>query len=716
MSAELAPWTQAAESPDDVRRRRVQGMRSLFAGAETHHGTYDHLQIVVPQPGQKVEIKKSVKTIKTAPTSDLWGKHIDGDYPLGVSPVGCSSSFIGNDSCSWGCIDIDEYNGIDHAALARQLAERELPIVVCRSKSGGAHLLLFVSGTVPAATMQRALEIVRDDLGFKGAEIFPKQVIAWDPKATEGTPRSTMTGWLNMPYFGGDDTDRYCVGPDGQKKTIDEFIRYAEQQQANCHNVWIGGLISSASPSPKLGGAAATHSEFKKWFAAVLPKLAKADRGDADMSLFKLVRDIGRWAGELGLAYEDLRDYEVQARQAWRERGKLDSEFGTHWCQRNIQSGIRAKNPPRFGDRRPTAVTRNLSAFTIAPVEWLWPGRIAVGKLSIIAGQPGLGKSQLTIHIAAQVTTGGVWPLGEGNARRGGVLLLSAEDDPSDTILPRLLAAGGDPQMVTILHAVTDKGSERTLDLSTDIDALDRALGDDDYALVIVDPISAYLGSKGKIDANSNTHIRAVLEPLKRLAEVHNVAVVCVTHLIKGGGREAISAVNGSVAFVGAPRTVMIVTKEFDEVENEETGAKEKVETGRRLVSVAKNNIGPDGADQTLVYEVATRDVGNGIVAPFVDWVDKKSITADEAIGFRTEARPGPKATKKERAMALLRKALRDGPMEVAELIRLAEAERIGRDTLENAKEAVGAKSEKAQGQYGAWRWYLPGSQEELGI
>ncbi|WP_287281330.1 hypothetical protein [Mesorhizobium sp.] len=230
---------------------------------------------------------------------------------------------------------------------------------------------------------------------------------------------------------------------------------------------------------------------------------------------------------------------------------------------------------------------------------------------------------------------------------------------------------------------------------------------------MIVDPISAYLGNKGRVDSNSNTHIRGVLEPLKRLAEAHRVAVVCVTHLIKAGGREAIGSVNGSVAFVAAARTVLIVSKEIEEVADED-GKTTKAETGRRFVAVAQNNIGPDGADQTMVYEVATRDVGHGIFAPFVDWDEKISKSADEAIGYREGARPGPKPSKKERAIALLRRTLRSGPLEKTELVQLAEAEGIGPDTLENAKDMLGVKSEKMPGQGGKWRWSLPGRQEEM--
>jgi putative DNA primase/helicase len=96
------------------------------------------------------------------------------------------------------------------------------------------------------------------------------------------------------------------------------------------------------------------------------------------------------------------------------------------------------------------------------PVEWLWPGRVAIGKQTLIAGEAGLGKSQIGIAMAAAVTTGGPWPCNEGHAPLGNVIILSAEDDPADTIVPRLLAAGADRQRVQIITAVrSEDGSDR---------------------------------------------------------------------------------------------------------------------------------------------------------------------------------------------------------------------------------------------------------------
>jgi hypothetical protein len=93
------------------------------------------------------------------------------------------------------------------------------------------------------------------------------------------------------------------------------------------------------------------------------------------------------------------------------------------------------------------------------PVEWLWPGRVALGKLTLIAGEAGLGKSQLSIAMVASVTTRGEWPCREGRAPQGSVVILSAEDGAADTVVPRLMAAGADRERVEIVSAVRDEKS-----------------------------------------------------------------------------------------------------------------------------------------------------------------------------------------------------------------------------------------------------------------
>src|SRR5262249_13584096 len=162
---------------------------------------------------------------------------------------------------------------------------------------------------------------------------------------------------------------------------------------------------------------------------------------------------------------------------------------------------------------------------------WLWPGRIACGKVTMLAGHPGLGKSQVALSIAAIVSTGGRWPVDGACAECGSVVIMSAEDDPEDTIRPRLDAAGADLARCHVIDAVrrrddTGRETRRGFSILEDVPRLAAALvGFGDTALVVIDPITAYLGAT---DSHCNAEVRAALAPLADLAAQHRVAVLAI--------------------------------------------------------------------------------------------------------------------------------------------------------------------------------------------
>jgi hypothetical protein len=182
----------------------------------------------------------------------------------------------------------------------------------------------------------------------------------------------------------------------------------------------------------------------------------------------------------------------------------------------------------------------------------------------MIVGEPGLGKSQLTAFMAAVITTGGQWPCEEGQAPLGSVIILSAEDDAADTIRPRLDAAEADAKRVLIVSAVrSDDGrGRRTFNLQADLDLLEQEITKArDVRLVIIDPISSYLG---KTDSHKNSDVRGVLEPVGEMAARLRVAVVSVTHKSKGKGNSAINSAIGSIGFTGVARSAFLVDKDPD--------------------------------------------------------------------------------------------------------------------------------------------------------
>ena len=256
-------------------------------------------------------------------------------------------------------------------------------------------------------------------------------------------------------------------------------------------------------------------------------------------------------------------------------------------------------------------VSRRASAITPKAVEWIWQGRIARGKHTALAGEPGTSKSTLLAEIVACITTGREWPCNEGRPpHKGRVLMLSAEDDAADTIVPRLIAADADLDAVEIVDAVRDKNGQRSLNLAADIAELEKAIIKfGDVVLITIDPISAYLG---KTDSHKNSEVRGVLEPLQKMAERTGVAVVSVTHFSKQGGGngrpKALHRFMGSIAFTAAARMAFAVIEDQDDA-------------NRRLLLHVKNNLAapPQGLAFTVVQKIV--DVtGGSTVQPYVAW------------------------------------------------------------------------------------------------
>jgi putative DNA primase/helicase len=255
-------------------------------------------------------------------------------------------------------------------------------------------------------------------------------------------------------------------------------------------------------------------------------------------------------------------------------------------------------------------IYRCASEVSLEPIVWLWPGRIAKGKHTCFAGDPGTGKSQLAIAIAATISTGGEWPCGEGRAPLGSVIILSAEDGAGDTILPRLHAASADCGRVHLVDALREQsGGERTFNLKTDIAALEEMIVEiGDVTLVVIDTVNSYLG---KTDSHKNAEVRQVLDPLSKMAERTAVAVVSITHFSKGGSNctnKALHRFLGSIGFVGSPRAAFATFEDPGEPE-------------RRLFLHAKNNLAPPPLG--LAYRLAQTIVGKpgqGIVASRVEW------------------------------------------------------------------------------------------------
>lgn len=192
---------------------QAERMMALLEGFSGAHGTYASEDKRANSP--KSEIKRTARTVREAVTVSLWQQHLDGTRPLGIIPIRADST------CMWGAIDIDDYT-LDHAALVKRLAQLEVPSVVCKTKSGGAHIYVFFREPVPASDVMSKLRELSARLDRGGCEVFPKQEEML-------LDRGDLGNWLNMPYFGGDKSPRYAVLPDGRGITVDQFLAMGEK-------------------------------------------------------------------------------------------------------------------------------------------------------------------------------------------------------------------------------------------------------------------------------------------------------------------------------------------------------------------------------------------------------------------------------------------------------------------------------------------------------
>ena len=335
---------------------------------------------------------------------------------------------------------------------------------------------------------------------------------------------------------------------------------------------------------------------------------------------------------------------------------------------------------------KPTATTVEPPMICLADIQteevrWLWAGRIALGKLTFIQGDPDLGKSFLTLDMAARVSTGRPWP---GDASTGqpaeNVFLLSAEDGVADTIRPRLEAAGANLKRVFFAKGISS--------LTSGLSELDRFISrKGSLRLLVIDPLSAYLG---KTDSHKNAEVRGALAPLVSMAERHQFAVVCVTHLNKNTEGPAIYRATGSLAFTAAARAVW-------------QAVKDKENPQRRLLLPVKNNLARDTPG--LAYRIVDSDIpGIGKV----EWEpDPVSMRPDEALFIDNAENESKKYV--EEAVAWLREELLEGPLAVKEVQRRARDSGHTWHTIRRAREKIGAESKRQGfGGGGVWYWVLP--------
>lgn len=321
---------------------------------------------------------------------------------------------------------------------------------------------------------------------------------------------------------------------------------------------------------------------------------------------------------------------------------------------------------------------------------FLWPNRIPYGKVTLLEGDPGGGKTTLSLQIAANVTLGHPFPdeAGEPRDRRppANVIYMTAEDGLADTIRPRLDAAGADPSRVFCLTGKQAVGEDgRVIEAGftlADVEVLRRAVRDLRPDLVVIDPVQAYLGAA--VDMHRANEVRPLLTALGNVAEEFVCAIVCIRHLRKSSSDRAIHRGLGSIDFAAQARSILLVGQD---PENEHL----------RVLAHVKSSLAP--ACPSISFELGVTGFR---------WAGVSSITADMLLAPRQGQED---RNAEDEAASWLEEMLSDGPVPARDIKRAAGDAGLSWRTVERAKARLSVRSGRSSmgnTGAGAWLWELP--------
>ncbi|MBT3765924.1 MAG: AAA family ATPase [Rhodospirillaceae bacterium] len=333
------------------------------------------------------------------------------------------------------------------------------------------------------------------------------------------------------------------------------------------------------------------------------------------------------------------------------------------------------------------------SQVSVKEVEWFWQDRVAYGAITILDGDPSMGKSTICLDLAARQSAGLGLP-GGMKCDPAGVLILSCEDNYDTTVVPRLIAANADIDKIALVGNVTfQDGSTELISIPEGLGLIRDTILNIGARLLIIEPLVAFFG------ASTHTHndqqIRRALGPLKSLAEETGVAVIAVRHLTKKTGSSAMYRGGGSIGMIGAARTALLV-------------GHDPYEPDSRVLAVTKNNLGkyPKSWQYQLESQTGSMDDDQHWEAPAVNWIGLTDVTANELV---SEPKPEKTGALKD-ARDFLVQLLEDGPKAVSDIETLAVAEGHSKSTIKKARKELGIKPNQvfSEGKILHWEWGLP--------
>jgi hypothetical protein len=321
-------------------------------------------------------------------------------------------------------------------------------------------------------------------------------------------------------------------------------------------------------------------------------------------------------------------------------------------------------------------------------VRWLWAGRIPCGAITILEGDPGIGKSVLTYDLAARITSGRPMPDSTESMPSAGAVLLQAEDSLSGTVIPNLQTAGANLQKVILLDK--DRFATQQFSLSSDLPLVEKAIVEVEAKFVVIDPLTAFF----ETNTNADVSVRRVLGPLTRLAERYELAILLVRHLRKSGARNSLYSGAGSIGIIAAARSGLVV--------GHDPSSDNKYQ---QVLALNKSNM----ADaSSLAFQTVKQPDG----AITIEWLGASQYSANDINAAASLAEEYPILRE---AMYVLYAILSEGSIPAIDVIRLAKHAGICERTLKRAKRVLQVESRKKGSGYGSrWFWKLPENEELL--
>lgn len=356
-----------------------------------------------------------------------------------------------------------------------------------------------------------------------------------------------------------------------------------------------------------------------------------------------------------------------------------------------LKNAIRAKLD---GIQPEKAKLEVIPASDIKPIaiNWLWREWLPMGKLTLLAGVGGCGKTNVALNIASVISNGGFFPDGSPCNQQGKVLIYSTEDDPNDVLIPRLLANGANLKNVFILNGrINEHGEREPFNAELDLDSLLAYIQQTrDLRLIVIDPIVSLVNG----DTSDNAKVRQALEPIVSLAMKTNISILGITHFSKGGaGSKTAHRVMGAQAFTAISRMVWVASKKDGENDG--------------ILAIAKTNIATD--DKGVKYALKGVEVAQGIFSTKIEWGEVVKGSSNELIAEYDKPKEFDNVL--DEVKFFLQSTLTDNEkMTAKDIYTLSNEQGYSKSTVNRAKIELGIQSklEQSDKHNKAWYWVLP--------